>query len=221
MKAITCGEIQNELLFVNANSSSHGGNSIHSNMQKLWTQIARALTENQKGEVIEVALNVVVDARWTKLSISKLLIFWFSYKQPSLEFTENGERKKKTSSERQLCGGTCCVDVRGSEVRLVGDQRKATVTHIASGLLGIWCWQVVARKVNTQCTIVFFKGANDTFFTTGYHLSWVVCWMHTKTNQCRHIISGTEHPLSTEFHLYCFKLQFGLWRLFFPKRWAA
>lgn len=85
-------------------------------MQKLWTQIARALTENQKGEVIEVALNVVVDARWTKLSISKLLIFWFSYKQPSLEFTENGERKKKHPVR-----GSCVVE---HAVLMSGGQRS-------------------------------------------------------------------------------------------------
>ncbi len=56
----------------------------------------------------------------------KLLIYWDFHAQPSLRFTENG---KKISSERQLCGRKCLVDVRGQR-RMVRDDRKATVTQI-------------------------------------------------------------------------------------------
>ncbi len=63
----------------------------------------------------------------------KLLIFWDFHAQPSLGFTENGP-KKKISSEQQLCGWKCIVDVRGQRrmSRLVRDDRKATVTQITT-----------------------------------------------------------------------------------------
>ncbi len=58
----------------------------------------------------------------------KLLIYWDFQAQPSLGFTE------KISSERQLCGRKCLVDVRGQRRmgRLVRDDRKATVTQITT-----------------------------------------------------------------------------------------
>ncbi len=61
----------------------------------------------------------------------KLLIYWDFHTQPSLELTENGQ-KKKISSDRQLCGWKCLVDVRGQRRmgRLVRDDRKETVTQI-------------------------------------------------------------------------------------------
>ncbi len=48
-----------------------------------------------------------------------------------LGFTENG---LKISSDRQLCGRKCLVDVRGQRRmgRLVRDDRKATVTQITT-----------------------------------------------------------------------------------------
>ncbi len=63
----------------------------------------------------------------------KLLIYWDFHTQPSLGFTENGPRKK-ISSERQLCGWKCLVDVRGQRRmdRLVRDDRKITVTQITT-----------------------------------------------------------------------------------------
>ncbi len=62
----------------------------------------------------------------------KRLIYWDFHTQSSLGFTENGQKKKKISSERQLCGWKCLVDVRGQRRmgRLVRDDRKATVTLI-------------------------------------------------------------------------------------------
>ncbi len=61
----------------------------------------------------------------------KLLIYWDFHAQPSLGFTVNGP-KKIISSERQLCGRKCLVDVRGQGrmSRLVRDDRKTTVTQI-------------------------------------------------------------------------------------------
>ncbi len=60
----------------------------------------------------------------------KLLIYWDFHTQPSLGFTEN-DLKKKISSEQQLCGWKCLVDVRGQRrmCRLVRDDRKTTVTQ--------------------------------------------------------------------------------------------
>ncbi len=62
----------------------------------------------------------------------KLLIYWNFHTQPSLGFTEN--EKEKISSERQLSGRKCLVDVRGQRRmgRLVRDDRKATVTYITT-----------------------------------------------------------------------------------------
>ncbi len=62
----------------------------------------------------------------------KLLIYWNFHTQPSLGFTEN--EKEKISSERQLSGWKCLVDVRGQRRRgrLVRDDRKARVTQITT-----------------------------------------------------------------------------------------
>ncbi len=64
----------------------------------------------------------------------KLLIYCDFHTQPSLGFTENGPEREKISSERQLCGWKCLVDVRGQRRmdRLVRDDRKTTVTQITT-----------------------------------------------------------------------------------------
>ncbi len=67
----------------------------------------------------------------------KLLIYWDFHAQPSLGFTENVYReseKEKISSERQLFGRKCLVDVRGQRRmgRLVRDDRKASLTQITT-----------------------------------------------------------------------------------------
>ncbi len=53
---------------------------------------------------------------------------------PSLEFTENGQKKEKISSEQQFCGRKCLVNVRGQGRmgRLIREDRKATVTQITT-----------------------------------------------------------------------------------------
>ncbi len=64
----------------------------------------------------------------------KLLSYWDYHAQPSLWFTENALEKQKISSEWQLCGWRCLVDVRGQRRigRLVKDDRKATITQITT-----------------------------------------------------------------------------------------
>ncbi len=56
---------------------------------------------------------MVVGARRAGLSISKTADLLDFHAQPSLGFTENGPEKEKISSERQLCGRKCLVNVRG------------------------------------------------------------------------------------------------------------
>ncbi len=78
--------------------------------------------------------SLVVGARRAGLSISKTADLLGFSAQPSLGFTKNGPKKKKISSEWQLCGRKCFVDVRGQRRmgRLVRDDRKATVTQITT-----------------------------------------------------------------------------------------
>ncbi len=77
---------------------------------------------------------MVVGAKWAGLSISKTAdLLRFSRTTISRVYREWPE-KEKISSERQLCGQKCLVDVRGQRRmgRLVRDDRKATVTQITT-----------------------------------------------------------------------------------------
>ncbi len=75
-----------------------------------------------------------VGARQDGLSISKTAdLLGFSHPTISRVFREWSE-KEKISSEQQLCGRKCLVDVRGQRRmgRLVRDDRKTTLTQITT-----------------------------------------------------------------------------------------
>ncbi len=80
-----------------------------------------------------MTLNVewlLVPQSWSEYFKNCSGIYWDFHVQQSLGVTKNGTKKEKISSERQLFGRKCIVDVRGWRRigRLVRDDRKATVT---------------------------------------------------------------------------------------------
>ncbi len=70
---------------------------------------------------------------WIWVFHKLLILLVFSHKTISRVYREWSE-KEKISSERQLCGWKCLVDVRGQRRmgRLDRDDRKATVTQITT-----------------------------------------------------------------------------------------
>ncbi len=88
----------------------------------------------KKGDLSDFERGMVVGARQAGLSISKTAdLLVFSHTPISRNYREWSE-KEKISSERQLCGRKCPVDVRGQRAlgRLVRDDRKTTVTQITT-----------------------------------------------------------------------------------------
>ncbi len=88
----------------------------------------------KKGDLSDFERGMVVGVRRAGLSISKIAdLLGFSHTTISRDYRE-WSKKEKISSERQLCGRKCLVDVRGQRRmgRLVRDDRKATVTQITT-----------------------------------------------------------------------------------------
>ncbi len=88
----------------------------------------------KKGDLSDFEHGMFVGTRRAGLSISKIAdLLGFSRTTISRIYRECSE-KEKISSERQLCGRKCLVDIRGQRRmdRLVRDDRKATVTQITT-----------------------------------------------------------------------------------------
>ncbi len=99
----------------------------------MWRRLAEVQTEHQNGEERGYKWLWTWNGCWCQMGWSEYFKNWDFHAQPS-GFDREWSEKEKISSERQLCGRKCLVDVRGQRRmgRLVRDDRKATVTQITT-----------------------------------------------------------------------------------------
>ncbi len=100
-----------------------------------WRRLAEVQTEHQNGEERGFKWLWTWNVCWCQTGWSEYFRNCWStgiFTHKHLEGLQRMVRKEKISSERQLCGWTCLVDVRGQRRRgrLVRDDRKVTLTQI-------------------------------------------------------------------------------------------
>ncbi len=106
---------------------------MHLGIYMWWRRLAEVQTEHQNGEERGFKWLWTWNGCWCQMvGVFKKTadLLGFSCITISSVYREWSE-KEKISSERQLCGRICLVEVRG-EWRLVRDDRKATVTQITT-----------------------------------------------------------------------------------------
>ncbi len=93
-----------------------------------------SIRTGKKGDLSDFERGMVVGVRRAGLSISKTADLLGLSRTTISRIYREWSKKEKISSERQLCGRKCLVDVRGQRRmdRLVRDDRKATVTQITT-----------------------------------------------------------------------------------------
>ncbi len=97
----------------------------------------------KKGDLSDFERGLVVGARRAGLSISKTTdLLGFFHAQPSLGFREWSE-KEKISSELQLCGWKCLVDVRKHTFRI------STLLHISHN--GTFTYREQSSQLSIIC----------------------------------------------------------------------
>ncbi len=94
----------------------------------------RASEWEKKGDLSDFESGMFVGARRADLSISKTADLLGFSRTTIAKVYRDWSKKEKISSEWQLCGQKCLVDVRGQRRmgRLVEDDRKTTVTQITT-----------------------------------------------------------------------------------------
>ncbi len=76
-------------------SQSHDSNSIHLGIYMWWRRLAEVQTEHQNGKERGFKWLWTWNGCWCQTVFQKLLIYWDFQAQPSLGFTENGQKKRK------------------------------------------------------------------------------------------------------------------------------